>query len=168
MAPPLLPRQPCKWHLPLPDHLIWKTNSRSQIILIVLYFKTKFNITSLCTPEGKKREHIVNKDGGLNNTFIWPNQIKLASVLFSPLTESSPSLVLSLRQTSLGMQIRIQLLSGTKRQLSEDELRDKSNREECVASQKPDLGSQCFSTFSFKRMHLNNNEEEMTTVRSQI
>ncbi len=38
----------------------------------------------------------------------------------------------------------------------------------CVASQKPDLGSQCFSTFSFKRMHLNNNEEEMTTVRSQI
>lgn len=38
----------------------------------------------------------------------------------------------------------------------------------CVASQKPDLGSQCFSTFSFKRMHLNNNEEEMTTARSQL
>lgn len=38
----------------------------------------------------------------------------------------------------------------------------------CVASQKPDSGSQCFPTFSLKRMHLNNNEEEMTTARSQI
>lgn len=38
----------------------------------------------------------------------------------------------------------------------------------CVASQKPDLGSQCFSTFSFKRMHLNNNEDEMTTAKSNL
>lgn len=38
----------------------------------------------------------------------------------------------------------------------------------CAASQKPDLVSHCFSTFSFKRMHLNNNEGEMTTARSQI
>lgn len=37
-----------------------------------------------------------------------------------------------------------------------------------VASQKPDLVSQCFSTFSFKRMHLNNNEEETMMARSKI
>lgn len=38
----------------------------------------------------------------------------------------------------------------------------------CVASQKPDLVSQCFSTFSFKRMRLNNNEEERMMARSEI
>lgn len=38
----------------------------------------------------------------------------------------------------------------------------------CVTSQKSDLVSQCFSTFSFKRMHLNNNEEERMMARSEI
>lgn len=38
----------------------------------------------------------------------------------------------------------------------------------CVTSQKSDLVSQCFSTFSFKRMRLNNNEEERMMARSEI
>lgn len=38
----------------------------------------------------------------------------------------------------------------------------------CVASQKPDLGNRHVSTFSFKKMHLNNNGEENRTRMSHI